>query len=525
VLLFVLLRRREVNATLAALLSLVWACFPRLTEAAAWISGRTDVLATTFVLLAFLFTLQRSWFWRAAAAVSVLIGLFAKEVAAAGLLGVAAFEWRESRELRVRDRADRLVPIAAASVAYGGIRAWGIGPSIQENGLSPKDIALSACEAVGRYALMMLDGWQPSIRIGNLGFPSMPFVVAGVIVLVAAAFGSWQFVRRTDSAGQMALATALGSFGLVLHILPITVNVIAADRFLYLPLAALVLAFAPALRRVPMRNAAIALSLLLASYLPVTWARIKIWADEVDFWTTALREQQTHNAGSRLELGNVYGRAGMHSHALSLYLDPDSADLTNYVLARANAGNALVTLGRLEEGRTVLQEVVNNAPGVPRLHFGLAFACVTLEQFDEAEKHLKVVLKLVPDSVSARKLQKQIAALRASADDPPPDTNTLRGRLAQAGHYAQLGRSKDALNLLVEASSSPEMGVADLTNALVYAFDSGTPRQLTALYQRYIDRGGNAPAVRANYQARMERVRRLRELWPTLSAHRTKKEE
>lgn len=522
-LVFALIRRRKVDATLAALLSLIWACFPRLTEAAAWISGRTDVLATTFVLLALLFTLKRSWLGRGAAAVSVLIGLFAKEVAAAGLFGIAVFEWRESRDLPFRARAARVTPIALGALAYGCIRAWGIGPSIQQNGLSPRQMLLTALEAIGRYAFMILDGWQPSIRIGNLGFLSMPWVVVGGLVFVAAAFGSWRFARRTDSVGLLALATALGSLGLVVHILPITVNIVAADRFLYLPLAALILAFAPALQRVPKQRATLALALLLASYLPVTWLRSKVWADEVDFWTTALKQQQTHNAGSRLELGNVYGRAGLHSHALSLYLDPDSEDLTNYYLARTNAGTVLLTLGRPEEGRTVLQEVVRSAPEVPRFQFALAAAHVSLEEFDEAEKHLAIALKLFPDSIAARQLQKTITRLRKAANDPAPDTTTLRGRLALAGRYAELGRSKDALNLLVEASATDEMPLADLTNALLYAFDAATPRQLTTLYERYSRRGGDAPVVRTNYQARMERVRRLRDLWPTLSAYRTKK--
>ena len=523
VLLFALLIRRKVDRVLALLLTLVWACFPRLTEAAAWISGRTDVLATTFVLLAFLFSLRRSWVGRLAAAASVMVGLFAKEVAAAGLLGVAVFEWHESRERPTQVRALRLVPIAAAAGAYGGIRAWGIGPSIQENGLSPSQIALSACEAAGRYAFMLLDGWQPSIRIGNLGFPSVPFVLVGGVVLTASALGSWRFARRSDSTGLFALVTALGSLALVLHVLPITVNVVAADRFLYLPLAALVLALAPSLQRIPTQRTTLGLSLLLASYLPFTWMRVKIWADEVDFWTTALREQQTHNASSRLELGNVYGRAGMHSHALSLYLDPDSADLTNFLLARANAGAALVALGRREEGRNLLLEVVRNAPEVPRFQFGLAFAQTSLEEFDEAEKHLNVALRLFPDSIAARKLRAMIARLRETANAVPKNPASVPERLALAHRYVQLGRSKDALSLLVETSANSEMGLPDVTSALLYAFDAATPRQLTALYQAYTRRGGNAETVRTNYQTRMQRVQRLRDLWPSLSAHKTQR--
>ena len=47
-----LLRRAGLRDATAALLTCGWALLPRLAEAAAWISGRTDLLATLFVLAA-----------------------------------------------------------------------------------------------------------------------------------------------------------------------------------------------------------------------------------------------------------------------------------------------------------------------------------------------------------------------------------------------------------------------------------------------------------------------------------------
>src|SRR5690606_7875738 len=60
VLLAVLLARAGMAPVKSALAALLWALVPRLTEAVAWISGRTDVLATTFVLAALVVALPKS---------------------------------------------------------------------------------------------------------------------------------------------------------------------------------------------------------------------------------------------------------------------------------------------------------------------------------------------------------------------------------------------------------------------------------------------------------------------------------
>src|SRR5262245_26731199 len=51
-LLFALTRKHGVRPMIAALVATGWALEPRLAEAAAWISGRTDLIATFFTLAA-----------------------------------------------------------------------------------------------------------------------------------------------------------------------------------------------------------------------------------------------------------------------------------------------------------------------------------------------------------------------------------------------------------------------------------------------------------------------------------------
>jgi tetratricopeptide (TPR) repeat protein len=517
-LLFLLLRRRKLPTTQAGLLTLAWACAPRLTEAAAWISGRTDVLATFFVLLALFCSGRDRLAWRCVAAASALLGLFAKEVALAGVCGVALWEAYPWRGLSWRDRFKRLLPIGIVTVGYFAARGWAMGFRLRENGLAAHERVISALEATGHYTWMIVDGWHPRVHIGHLGAVSLGYVVLGCVVLVSLGVLSWR-LRKELVGPQLAMVAVLGvSLSLVLHLVPITVNVVAADRFLYLPLAALALCLAPCLARLPWKPATVGLGLLVASYVPVTFGRIRVWADEVEFWVTAFRQQTNHKAMSRLELGNVFARAGLQSYSLALYLDADTDDYPNYLLAQNNAGTRLLVLGHYSEGTAMLEDLVRRSPEIPKFHFSLALAYLTSERYDDADKQLDESLRLYPDSLSTRQLKEAITRLRAMEKPSESEAATVREKLERVNFYALSRRHKEALAWLLTAAESPDISLSQLTEGMFYVFDWGTPKQLTTLYQRYRARGGSAQPIIDNYEMRMERVRRLRELWPTLGS-------
>jgi tetratricopeptide (TPR) repeat protein len=517
VLIFALLRRRRLDAPQAALLALAWAWFPRLTEAAAWISGRTDVLAAFFVFLALLLSgRERAW-TRWAAACAVLLGLFAKEVAAAGLVAVAVTEWFSRRDLPLHQRATRLIPVVCSGAAYTLARLVAMGIGVQSNGLTPRGKATIALEALGRYAVMLVDAWHPDIQIGYLGAISWPHVALGAACLVAACIWFWRRGRFLDADALAGLAMLVVSIGLVLHVIPISVNIVAADRFMYVPLAGLVLLLAPLAKR-PLRHPAFAaLALVSATFAVTTFPHARLWADEVDFWTQQFRTKKKFNATSRLELGNVYARAGLRTYALGLYMNADKDDYYNYLLSMHNAAIRFTLDGRYAEARAIADFIVARGPEVPKFQYTLALLCMAEHKLDEAEKHLDKMEKLNPDSESARRLRESIRTLREAEKEPPPDDSTLHGKLAHAMRLALENRPRDSVEMLLKASESPEITQRQLTEALLYTFDWGTPKQLTALYERYRAIGGRSPVLAENYRLRMERVARLKALWPTLA--------
>src|SRR5262245_23539515 len=103
-LVYALARKLGTRKPVAGLVAIGWALLPRLAEAAAWISGRTDLIAATFTfsaLLAWGPGLGR----RIAAALLVGMGLLAKESAIAGAFAILASAWASSPPGPLKKRA------------------------------------------------------------------------------------------------------------------------------------------------------------------------------------------------------------------------------------------------------------------------------------------------------------------------------------------------------------------------------------------------------------------------------------
>ena len=137
----------------------------------------------------------------------------------------------------------------------------------------------------------------------------------------------------------------------VLHLVPIPLRTLAADRFLYLPTAGLVLAAGPALDAwlgVLRVRWASAVGAVLCLAL-VTRARVAVWSDELEFWSRTYLETPRTNNAAATELFGVYYRAGLYTDGLTLaeraleYDDPNKKD------PRYNSALCLARLGRRDE--------------------------------------------------------------------------------------------------------------------------------------------------------------------------------
>jgi tetratricopeptide (TPR) repeat protein len=392
-LVYALLRKHGTRSATSALLAVAWALLPRLAEAAAWISGRTDLLASLFTFAA-LVAWGPSPARRVGAALLVGAGLLAKESAAAGALALAAGTWVAHAALPRKERVVRslveLAPLALVLVAYAVLRVAMVGLADEVVSLGALVRLQTVLEAVGTYAAMLVDPLRPRAVIGRLGATSPGGLAAGlaVLVLLGALF---RFRARLGVSSSTGVALTLGALLPVVHVVPIPLLTLAADRFLYLPAAGLALAVAPALDRfVGARRERWAVALgVVATFGVVTFGRVATWSDELEFWVQTYLETPRTNGAAANELGNVYYRAGLFEDAFLLSeraLRYDDPYRTN---AAYNAAVCLVRLGRYDEARSRLSSMRGGGRAGRQVELQLAILELRAGRFDAARSLLE----------------------------------------------------------------------------------------------------------------------------------------
>ena len=164
-LVFGLAWRRAGSAVTAAVITALFGVLPRLTESVTWVVGRTDVLATLFVLAALRVTEAKRPWVRATAGGLVLLGLLSKEVALVGALLLLADAG--GRVLRGRSPARAELPLLITTGL--GVATW----LLLRPASAPTRLhePLTFLAGVGHCVVMLLTPWQPAAQIGFVGAP------------------------------------------------------------------------------------------------------------------------------------------------------------------------------------------------------------------------------------------------------------------------------------------------------------------------------------------------------------------
>ncbi|MBX3181428.1 MAG: hypothetical protein KIT72_13870 [Polyangiaceae bacterium] len=581
-LLFALMRRYQVGALSAAALALAWGVSPRLAEAAAWVAGRTDVLATTGVLLALVLWRtaeggeadrggeraagQISWLRRAAALACLALGLGAKEVALAGVVALAVLESRPRALQAAPPRATKrakapeqapegddppqsvkqtveraaegggprsvkqtlvaLAPLAALLVGYLALRSVALsGASAGVTEATPTGRLLLGLSALGHYAEMVLWPFAPALQIGDTRHLEAGRAAAGALVLLGLVLLGYRqraALWEASPAGELrriGLALSAVGLGLVLHLIPISVSVIAADRFLYLPLLGLTLLAAPSLTRLlegtnggRARLVARGFALLMLAALLVTGAqRVADWSSEVRLWTRAYHQTDRRVPVPGIELGNVYYRAGLYDHAHAIYAA--AARDSQHPIAVNNALNALGQRGGHQEASAGLDALCVKEQ-LPKTCLDAAIAALRLGQLPAARARASQALALAPGYAPALALQTTLAEVATLAGSDTLKTGAPPARLAIHFRLAMLsGRRLEALTLAQAVLRT--QGSAEREAALEYLIRFGPPDRLVALLEA-AQTGPLSPDLEAAAALRITTAEELLAAWPAV---------
>lgn len=410
--------RYRTHATgIALAASLLWIVHPLATESVNYTIQRTELLMGVFLLFT-IYSSIRSFespdrrIWEIAALGAFALGMASKEVAVVTPVLVLAYDrlfWSKSLRDVWKSHWRLYVGLAIVLVIFVlliATRFRGAFAGFTRRDVTPWQYALTQTGVIIHYLRLAFfptalaadyGGWPIAKSIGEV-LPSLLVLVALAALTLVGLFRQ----KRVAFLGVVffLILAPTSSFR------PVPAEV-AAERRMYLPLAALVVLIVlvahAAMRRLRApRGIGIAVVAGLALTLGVTTIRRNVdYRSTFSFWSDVVAKRPD-NARARLWLGQHFYKSGRFQEALQQYetavrLQPQNA------VARFGLGVALGRLGRTAEAIDQYREAVRFNPRYARAHYNLALALSRVGQLEEVEGHLEAALRLKPDFTAARR--------------------------------------------------------------------------------------------------------------------------
>jgi tetratricopeptide (TPR) repeat protein len=409
-------RYREQATGLATAAALLWVVHPLMTESVDYTIQRTELLMGLFFLLTLYCAIRgfgpperRSWYGAALAA--FVLGLGSKEVIVVAPAIVLVYDWLfDSASLR--DALRRHWRLYAGYGAVLGLYVLFVGSRLRRafTGLSgravaPWDYALTQSAVIVHYLRLAL--WPHPLAADYDGWPIatsprsvLPYLA---VVLAIVALTLWGLARRRKLA-------FLGAWFLFIlaptsSVRPIATEV-AAERRMYLPLAALVVLAVlggwELLRRWEAPRAArfAAVAALALTLALVTVRRNDDYRTVLGFWSDAVAKRPD-SPRARLWLGYYLYKQGRNAEALrheteAVRLQPENGE------AQYSLGVVLTKFDRMDDAIHRFRQAIRINPRYVEAHYNLAIALSRQGRKEQAAEHLETAIRLQPDFSPAR---------------------------------------------------------------------------------------------------------------------------
>ncbi len=397
--------RKEGKSLIPLLSALFFGLHPITTEPVCWIAGRTDVLASTFILLSanciIRFKKVHAYRFVALSALFMSLGFLTKEVALAFLPGaLLLMRSRECPECEIvsrplnssQNRQDRhlylfFLSSVGALLFFFLLRHFAfetnegrIGSTIQFMQRDTIQVSLIFLRALGFYVKKIFFPFPLNFTIRDV---EPLYELFGVLVVVAC----FLIVSKKN---QVSALFMTGIF-LIVPSFPIALGQIAwtfyAERYLYLPTAfimvASVLFISSSMKKIPSLSIkkGVSITLLLAIMAVATFHRSMVWNDNLTFLRDAVAENP-----------QFYYVRGQYARALALRNDIKNARIQ---FTAANEYNA--NKKRLKFGNELFQLRYWDLP-----EMGLAYLLVRENRIPEAiTAYEKIIRESRGESVGA----------------------------------------------------------------------------------------------------------------------------
>ena len=393
----------------------LFAVHPVHIEAVCWVSGISDLLASSLVLVSLYIHIR--WRDNGAATGFAVAFCFAaclvKETAFVLPFLVMAYEtlfgagrFRPVQALRC------CLPFAAACVACLAIRAMVLGALVPAS-TGSLGALLSAPWLLTRYLgllvlpvdLNVMQAFEP------VDFLEPRFVLGVVVAVVFAGAGA--MLSRSAPVASLGFALVLVPILPVLNAAVLTRHPFA-ERYLYLPSVglAVIAAWAAALllQKGPRSQliSHLATGLVLLCFASLSAARMAVWHSELSLWeATAIDSPRDPIA--RYNLGRALLEAGRPSEAL-VHLEEATQLRPRYGKARNNLGVTYAQLGRIREAAAQLELAASLRPSDPAIRVNFGKALLKSGSAHRALEECSMAIEISPTSRPAARCVAQARA-------------------------------------------------------------------------------------------------------------------
>ncbi len=374
VLLYVIFGR----AWVAAICGLFFGLHPMTVESVAWVSEQKTLLATFFAFWSLLcytvFTKKGKWWWYIVSVVMYFLSLLAKPTAITLPLLLILLDWWPLKRLSMKTLQEKtpFFVLAAFSFVVTLISQTSAGSAVLGGEYGVENIWLLICHNIMFYPLKML--WPVNLS-SFYPFPepfgfSNPLLIGGVVgtvILLAVLVFSMRWTRAPLAGWLFFFAAILPTMQIIRFS-----NVIASDKFAYLPSLGFLLLLAFGLGRLWDRRRVVFKAMILSIAIVIAAAEAKATRDYLVHWKDTVTFCEY-----------------MLSHT-------PEAPAIHYML-----GNALRDEGRLHEAAAHYEIVLAKEPERSENHCNYGIILAQLGRLDEAIAHLRKSVSLEEDSAES----------------------------------------------------------------------------------------------------------------------------
>lgn len=414
---------------IAAALGLLFGIHPMTIESVAWVSERKTLLAALFsfssLVLYVHYARGKNWKCYAACLIAYILALMSKPTSTPLPIVMLLLDFWPLKRLNWRTVFEKLplftIGFISAIITYlsqSGTASVGL-PS--ERGLAP--ILLVICHNIFFYPFKIF--WPVNV-FSYYAYPS-PFSLSNPLLL-AAVIGTILIVLLLIISLRWTRALLAGSLIFFIMVLPTMQvigfsNVIASDKFAYIPSIGFLILLAPLLRWICSRNSSL-ISNVIVSILVIVLAGAEAAATRyyLTNWqsTLSLGQYLLKRSPNESDLYNQMGYAlhsqGRYNEAVAYYRQ--AIKMTpNYSDAYSNLAVTLREQDKLDEAVETYRQALKFEPNDTALHYNLANALQQQGKLDEAAHHYSEALKIRPRHADAHNNLANVLAEQGKFDE------------------------------------------------------------------------------------------------------------